>query len=1080
MEEDIHKYIQTYDDNQTIDIIYHASDIHIRNDNERNDEYYTVLNNLYNILKNKKESNKSLNSIMIIVGDLFHLKTKLTPESVKTAMHMLSSISKIMPLFIIAGNHDCNMNNKHSLDSISSISIELEKYTNIYYLKESSYYHYKNIIFGVSSILDNIMLNGEDIKNCTDKIKIALYHGTLHDISSGIDGKNIKSSYFKNYDYTLLGDIHIPTYITKFIAYSGSLIQQDYSEQIEKHGIIEWNLITKNSNFINIENNYGFYNIEIKDNNHEIQILKKYPKIKFYVYIEQLYYENIINEYKTKYNINDKKNIIIINMNKTKINELFTENKKLENNISQLELITKYLNQKKYSQDVINDILNLHQTINNNISNKSNSIKSSWSILKLSFSNVLCYGSNNEILFNNYDKHKTIAIVANNHFGKSAILDIILYCITGIFSRGKTKDILNINEKKYSCILKLKYNNEIYIINRYGSKKNNSIRNNVEYYKISNKIKTILNGNTLVETNKIITETFGNFKFFISTSLFLQNNNNSFIDMSNTNRKDFLYELLGLNVFDEAFNISKEQFKTLNNNIENKQQSYNDIDYKNLKILLTNYKSELNNCIDEKNKLNNLLNEYSKKNKTIYHVDNNIFKLGNTYDEILKKLKHYEKNKLNNTNYTNAINHLNKHINKIVINNINVEKTKSDLKLSKDECIEKIKIEEKLCNLNTNYKNLDNLKNQLNIIKQKLNNIDIFDDYECYRIQGKIELLEKCFNLDIYNKHDNIKSHIQKEINKYKEQLKHYNPDNILLIRKYNKIFEEVKIMEKELPHYENLIKFKDHLKSLEYINNLKINKLHNIKNEFINKQKSYIDKNIDLNIIYNNLPILKLIEEQNNYNNNLDILYKNTYNKLIDCEKNITLYNEKINQINEQIYKYNQLNTDIEILKKKSYIYKEYLNLINHNGLPYEILKNNIPEIEKSINLILNNIVKFKVKFSLNTDNLNTTIDIDIVYNDRSYDIALICGFEKFIISIAIRIAISNFTMIPKPNFIIIDEGWSCLDDIHLNNIDYILEIFKSYFDHTILISHLPEIKNKSDYSIEIKKKHNLSYLVQ
>lgn len=127
----------------------------------------------------------------------------------------------------------------------------------------------------------------------------------------------------------------------------------------------------------------------------------------------------------------------------------------------------------------------------------------------------------------------------------------------------------------------------------------------------------------------------------------------------------------------------------------------------------------------------------------------------------------------------------------------------------------------------------------------------------------------------------------------------------------------------------------------------------------------------------------------------------------------------------------------------KKIKFYQIYTDILNHNGLPYEIFKSNIPIIQNTINSILKSFVKFTIDIIPVYKNKNSIIDINIKY-DKSYNISLSCGFEQFIISIATRIALSKFSIISKPSFIFIDEGFACLDTNKINNIDIIFVYLK------------------------------------
>ena len=89
---------------------------------------------------------------------------------------------------------------------------------------------------------------------------------------------------------------------------------------------------------------------------------------------------------------------------------------------------------------------------------------------------------------------------------------------------------------------------------------------------------------------------------------------------------------------------------------------------------------------------------------------------------------------------------------------------------------------------------------------------------------------------------------------------------------------------------------------------------------------------------------------------------------------------------------------------------------------------------------------------------------NIDIILNNAS-------GFEKFVSSLAIRLAILSVSNLPKINFMAIDEGWSCLDNHNINNVKTILEYISQNFDFVLTISHLTEIKQHCDHQILLKK---------
>ena len=91
-----------------IDRIYHVADVHVRN-LKRHKEYRIVFNRLYKYIK----STKTPNSVIYIAGDIVHSKTDLSPESVDLVSEFFTKCADLAPTIIIAGNHDCNLNNSY-------------------------------------------------------------------------------------------------------------------------------------------------------------------------------------------------------------------------------------------------------------------------------------------------------------------------------------------------------------------------------------------------------------------------------------------------------------------------------------------------------------------------------------------------------------------------------------------------------------------------------------------------------------------------------------------------------------------------------------------------------------------------------------------------------------------------------------------------------------------------------------------------------------------------------------------------------------------------------------------------------
>jgi DNA repair exonuclease SbcCD ATPase subunit len=211
--------------------------------------------------------------------------------------------------------------------------------------------------------------------------------------------------------------------------------------------------------------------------------------------------------------------------------------------------------------------------------------------------------------------------------------------------------------------------------------------------------------------------------------------------------------------------------------------------------------------------------------------------------------------------------------------------------------------------------------------------------------------------------------------------------------------------------------------------------------------------------------------------------------------EKQIYQLNAELTILRKDIAKYIKIQKEKDKIGEELNLYTSYLNLMHRNGLPYEILKGYLPYIEMEINQILESMVEFSIQFIFYDDEEQSQkdlkgkglkansgcIEIVIYYPDKKpYSVQLSSGFERFIIGLAVRIALCQISMIAKPNFIVIDEGWSCFDREHLENVGNVLNYLKTQYDHVLIISHLEQLKGQvSDYTIKIGKKNGFSYLM-
>ena len=186
---------------------------------------------------------------------------------------------------------------------------------------------------------------------------------------------------------------------------------------------------------------------------------------------------------------------------------------------------------------------------------------------------MFSYGKNNRIDFTKLNG--VVGVVAPNHSGKSALIDIIAYTIFDVCSRTtRAIEVLNNKSDYFEVKLSLEVNGVDYIIHRTGNLKVRTKRGttgevrrlcpvSVKFYVEENGELIDLSGAARSNsqygsgTNEEIRKILGTFDDFILTSLSLQNNGQNFVDKKQAERKKILSQFMGIDLFDKLFDIAK-------------------------------------------------------------------------------------------------------------------------------------------------------------------------------------------------------------------------------------------------------------------------------------------------------------------------------------------------------------------------------------------------------------------------------------------------------------------------------------------------------------------------------------------
>ena len=1049
--------------------VLHIGDIHIRL-MQRHQEYTETFQKLYKAVEKTPQS-----TLIVVAGDILHNKSDLSPESVSLAGEFLKNLSDKRPTILIAGNHDATLANKNRLDSLSPI-VDALNHNNLYYLKNTDIY-----------IIGDILLNNYGVFEDPDKYvkykdipsiyknevnyNIALFHGPVNnavtDVGYIVSNNTITTSIFDGHQMVMLGDIHRHQVLQQYddindkpaIVYCGSLVQQDHGESLKGHGFVYWDLKTKRFAHIEIPNDYGFYTIEVNKGKLTTDIKDIPKKAKLRIKCSESIpteIKSVLLEVRKSSDITDvsyvrvedpigNKNIIdVTNVNLQNVSDVDYQN----------NLIKKYLNNKNINvnDESLNCIYQLNKELNNELKREYVVRNIRWKPKTLQFDNMFSYGEDNIIDFTKMNG--IMGLFANNASGKSSILSALSFCLFDKCDRAfKASHILNTQKMSFRCKFNFEINGKDFFIERKGvADKKGNVKVDVKFWKEDDGKEIELNGEARRSTNDIIRDYIGDYEDFILTVLSIQNGKDgSFIDMGQTERKDLLAQFMGLTIFDKLCILANDKYKEVNILLKNfKNDDYtlklnniiNKID--STKSSITKENIELDDLSTQKDNANNRLIELTKQ---LVNIDSKICDIIDLekqkvkYTSDISKLEMEEvENRKNINDIDVKIDKLNGDINKILVKDltINLEKYQSVKQMYdlSERTIEKGKI----------------------LIKNKLEKLSKLEEHKydptcdyCINnvfvkdaIKTKEELEQdknKIISLmEAFKNHKKDMDSLQWVLEDDKT-LKIYNDEKTKLSEKHSKLNNTLLRNENTINQYKNI------LTSLN----------QDIDNFY--KQKDNIEKNKkiadEISIVKTNIK-------------NLDYNYKIKNKTIIDLNTSLQGNINEKTTIEESIKK-------VKELESKNDCFKYYIQSINRDGIPYDLITQSLPSIEKEVNDILHQIVEFTV--SLETDGKN--VSTYIVYNDKKWPLEMGSGMEKFISSLAIRVSLITISNLPRPNFMAIDEGFGCADKDNLAAMSNLFSYLKTQFDFIWIISHLDEMRDMVDKHIEIKKENGFSKIV-
>ncbi len=1062
--------------------IAQISDIHWRG-SIRHAEYTKAFSKLFEQLKEEKPD------IIVCTGDIFHTKTQgITPEVVERIVWMFQELLKLAPVRTVLGNHDGNLANNSRQDAISPIIKALNGEPRLFLYKESGVFN--DPLFPEINWVNYSCFDKDGWSKCnavSDKINIALFHGSI--VGCQTDGgfrmmggeENVNT--FHDYDYVLLGDIHKAQFLSDrrsdegadkpWIGYPGSLIQQNFGEETTK-GFLVWEIRGKNSwdvRFQEVPNYQPFLTMAWQGNIEKTTLeFEKtlgtgfLPGARYRISSVQNISEVERNQFKdwliskgaeeVVYKIDVENNLENIQTDSVKVQkaslrnnpdiliQLYDEyliNNQASHPLTEQQqgeaarIITDYLTKLKASEpDVINRDVN-------------------WSLRSMDWDNLFRYGEGNSIDFSKLNG--IVGLFGKNRVGKSSIVGTMMYTLFNATDRGpaKTAHVINKNKSDARSRAHVTIGKTDYIIERSSQRDEPKRKRKKEVD--SDKTSTSLSitkvlptgeavsvtGISRDESDKELRKLIGTSEDFLMTSFASQGDMDAFIKEGATERKAILSKFLDIDIFKKLCDFAKEDCSDLNS----RTKRFSDTQWEQLiedtkkdivsleasKIVLESRISQARQEIDE------LKIWVSQKEK-----EADLDKIHQLELDLELKKQQLEAAQKTFADISSSISIRSAELIAVnaLLQNMNIEELEAKAEKAEE-------LRNALVQVEVSFKTESNTLEYQEKSVKKLDVVPCGTSFpNCHYIKDSHENKSK-----LESQREAVRI-LKEKLDSIKEALGAYSGE------KFSEKLKEHRQATEKKTKIESIIQ--DLKARQKNINTIQLVTEREKISEHLDFLRSSIDETQALEI-----------EEKKETLKQLKIELEKLEQQRADTLVSLGSKKQTLEQSTKEKEECSHILNELQIYES---IYKAF----SKNGIPAMILKLQLPAINQEMDKILSNHFDFKI--TLETDVASNVMDVFIEDSTGKRVIEVASGMEKMVTSIALRVALTNLSSLPKSDMFILDEGFGALDDEALPQCLQLLGILKTYFRVILVVSHIGPIKEIADKIIDIHNDGTYSFV--
>lgn len=1031
----------------------HLSDVHWRG-LSRHEEYRETFTAMFEIVR-------KLNPNLIFVGgDIVHSKTQgISPELIDCLTWWFNEMADIAPTHIILGNHDGLILNKDRQDAVSPIIAAL-KNPRLHLYKQSGVYPtgIEGINWCVFSCFDEE--GWPTVKPVPGDINIATFHGSVVGSKTDVDWaveSEADLDFFKEYDFTFLGDIHRYQYIDaeKRVAYPGSTIQQNFGEDTGK-GFLFWEIDSRDeyrSTFYPVPHKQPYITIDWAGDVASTALsAKKYPdmsrfRVRSDINLSNAEMKQIFGELKEI----KKATEIVFKIDSdapipaATLSDGSYKTEDLRSLSTHIALMRDFYSGAKLTEDEWKRLEAMIQKYFTAASHSDCVRNIKWSIKRLEFDNMFSYGKGNIINFDNL--RGITGIFGRNRAGKSSIPGTIMYGLYNTTDRGAMSNLHVINMRKGHCETKidLAANGSYYRLERQSVRKTNkggteNAVTNLNFYQLdeAGNVTKDLNGEQRRETEKFLRAVVGSADDFLMTSLASQGEMNNFIKYKASARKAILTKFLDLEIFDEMCALAKSDASAAKAILSN-------VPDRDWDAILTQLESERSAHLLGRKSLEQDIDVLRMKlQKAQIDIATLSSKSLVTTQDVQEKETELSERQRELSEAETALKSVQEEIE-------NAERKVSSIAALKQQ----FPISDLRAQFDAQQdleRNLMQMKHTLETEKATIANhkksLKLLEEVPCGDAFPKCKFIKTSHDSKKQIPlHEKTASELSDKINAMRKSLDSLGKENLKeKIEKYNGVLEKERDLQVSLSSRQleagRILSRVTNLRSLVKDIDHELTSMRLRVSDTEEAERARIAK--------------RLISDLS-----AEINAKDT--QRMNLTQMIGTIDSKVERTISEKEKYSKLIAEWRM-------YDLFINAVSKNGIPLKITSIQLPAINAEISKILQGVTGFTVE--LVADPETNEMEIYLNYGDSKRIIECGSGMEKMMASLAIRVALINTTTLPKSDLLIIDEGFGALDDMNVESCTRLLNSLKKWFKSILVISHVDAVKDAVDNVLDITQK--------